>query len=123
MAWGSDMCAGFALAALLADDRELAHVAGAVPDTLLPALRAQLGQASEREVRALLRVLRPDLDHEVAQRLPARMRALLARRLPSAERQKLREGARESRPDFDLDDELQQLLLRIARRPSASESA
>jgi hypothetical protein len=152
MAWESDMNAGFALAALLADDRELAHV----EEALGPALRAQLASPaqgslapgparldsslapgparldsslargparfdSERDVRALLRVLYPDLDGGAALSLPPRMRALVARLVPTAQRRVLREERLESRADFDLDDELLRLLLRIARRGAGLE--
>jgi hypothetical protein len=124
MVWGPDMAAGFALAALLSDDRDLAQVEVALPPELLPELRAELALAHSRElaVRALLRVLRPELDARAVLSLPSRMRALIARRLPRSQRQAVHEGTLASRAGFDADEDLLQATLRIARGVARLES-
>jgi hypothetical protein len=111
------MSAGFALAALLSDDRDLAHVESAVPEHALPALQAQLGLAAEREsgVRALLSVLRPELQARSVEPFSPRMRGLLARLLPAPARRPLLADAPASRADFNVDEDLLAALTRIAR--------
>jgi hypothetical protein len=127
------MKAGFALAALLLDDRALAQVETALPPEQLPALRAELALTGghDRGVADLLRVLQPELTLEGARQLPPRMRALLARLLPPSVRKALladtpasfgmRADSRPSpRPDFVLDQHLLRALVRLARRPTGS---
>jgi hypothetical protein len=108
----------------------------ALSPTLSPVLRAQLAapeqgslagslarEGRERDVRTLLSVLRPELDGAAVLGLPPRMRALVARLVPTAQRKALREDKLESRAGFDLDEDLRRLLLRIARRAATLESA
>jgi hypothetical protein len=117
MPWGPDMAAGFALAALLSDDRELGHVASALDAHALPALRERLVVAGTHEpaMRALLGVLRPELRVSAVRALPPRMRGLLARLLPAPERKLISSEARASRADFSLDEPLLAVLMRMAR--------
>jgi len=135
------MKAGFALAALLLDDRALALVAPALPSELVPALSAELCESRGQDdgVAALLRVLQPELTAGGVNQLPPRMRSLLARLLPASARKALlaefgsRADSRASsalsadasaqrlgtRPDFVLDEQLLRVLVRLARRPVA----
>jgi hypothetical protein len=130
------MKAGFALAALLLDDRALARVEPALPPELLPALKAELALTGgpDRGVADLLRVLQPELTLEGVRQLPPRMRALLVRLLPPSARKPLLAdvpasfGARadpraSTRPDFVLDEHLLRALVRLARRPTGSVQA
>jgi hypothetical protein len=125
------MTAGFALAALLADDRELACVEGALSETELPALRAQLTMAlraaetprnRESGLRALLTVLRPELEGSLALHFSPRMRALVARLVPRDQR-KLLLSEIATRADFNLDEELLRALARIARSTAAEQAS
>lgn len=122
MAWGPEKCAGFALAALLSDDREL-NLAG---PALEPAPRSQLGQqlaqAGTRRTEAIaewLALLRPELD-ESALALPARARALLAPLARPQLRRALLAACPPARAHFAPDRPLLDALLRIARWHSRS---
>lgn len=122
------MKAGFALAALLLDDRALAQVAPALPPEQLSALRAELSTRSqeggqEGGVAALLRVLQPELTLAGVNQLPPRMRGLLARLLPPSARQGLLADAPAPRPNFVLEEQLLRVLVRLARRASEPVSA
>jgi hypothetical protein len=117
MAWSSAKQAGFMLAALLADDRELHHVAHAIE----PAQHAALLDAPDRHadkaqlVRTLLASLRPALD-ERALRFSPRVRSLLARLAGAALRKQLLTGTTPARAHYRADEELLAVLLRAARR-------
>lgn len=114
------MKAGFALAALLLDDRALALVEPALPPELLPELRAELARTtgSDRGVAERLRVLRPELTYEGVRQLSPMMRAHLARLLPSSARKTLLADVPASRPGFVLEEPLSRTLVRLARRPA-----
>jgi hypothetical protein len=121
MAWSSAKEAGFALAAWLADDRNLSHVAAALEPAKLAALRAgRLLPGADRApnkveaVQQLLRALRPALD-ERALGLAPRARTLLARLAPTALRKQLLEGSPAGRAHYHADAELLAVLLRAAR--------
>lgn len=127
MAWSSEKEAGFALAALLADDRDLADVASTLSAQQHTALASQLALDGDRSaaVRRWLAVLKPPLDERSLQ-LSARLRAALARLAPPAVRKQLLEGASMAaarRPSYVSDDALLTLLLRLARTPSDSAGA
>ncbi len=117
------MKAGFALAALLLDDRALAQVAPALAPELLSTLRAELTQTSGQDggVATLLRVLQPELTLAGVSQLPPRMRSLVARLLPPSARKALLADAPSARPDFALDEQLLRVLGRLARRSAAPE--
>ncbi|MDB4985994.1 MAG: hypothetical protein JWN04_1172 [Myxococcaceae bacterium] len=115
---------GFVLAAVLAGDRELALVQAHLhPDELV---RLRAGSAQREGDRAaliarLLTYVRPPLTQLPAE-LPARLRALLARRLPAPEARKLLAGAPRMRAGFEPETELGPRLLRIGRRSCAPSS-
>lgn len=127
------MKAGFTLAALLLDDRDLAQVERALPSGSAAGFEAELAwllgsradspasTARDRGVNALLRVLRPELTVAGAGQLPSRAQALIARLFPASARQALAERAPSPRPDFVLDEELLRVLVRMARSTSAAE--
>jgi len=129
MAWGPDTVAGFTLAALLSDDRDLAYVSDAVAPDLVRAVHARLdgmlarpdsSQNREDGVRALLAVLRPELDAS-ALSLPARVHGLLARLAAPKLQKLLRADSAPTRADFNLDEDLLSALARIARSAKARE--
>jgi hypothetical protein len=115
--WSEDKCAGYALAALIAGDREL-EAAGAIPPPVAARTRALLAhdgaprQDSRRaRVERLLSAVRPELAlHEAT---PMRVRALLATRLPRGEARAL--GLPPPRAGFSVPDDLWPRLYRIAR--------
>lgn len=119
MAWNAAKEAGFMLAALLAEDRELQHVAPGIEPARLMALRAaQPGETDKaRMVRALLAKLRPPLDARALD-LPVRARALLARVAPPELRKQLLRDSKAARAHYSADEELVALLVRVARRTS-----
>ncbi len=117
MAWQPEKAAGFALAALLAGDRELKRVAGALTPEQHTALAQLLAFEHDKEasVLALLRILKPELN-ERASALPARIRVLLARSAKAGLRRKLLRDTEPTRPHFNADQALLHALSRIARK-------
>lgn len=123
LTWSPDKQAGFVLAAWLADDRNLEHVAGALAPGWLAALRAHSAAPTgirdkARAVQGLLRSLRPALDRR-ALLLPQRARALLARLAPAPLRRELLHDNTPARPHFHADEALLSVLLRVARQAGA----
>jgi hypothetical protein len=117
MAWGPEKCAGFALAALLSDDRELNLTGPALEPALRAELERQLAQASARRAEAIadwLALLRPE-PGESALALPPRARALLAPLAKPELRRALLAGQPPARAHFAPDRALLDALLRIAR--------
>ena len=109
--------AGFALAALLADDRELAQVQGRLEPEHLARIRTLTASPQLTRpvlIAQLLAHLRPRLS-ELAPTLPVRLRALLAAQLPHEERRDVLLGAPLARPGFEPEPELVSRLVRIAR--------
>jgi hypothetical protein len=124
MAWGPEKRAGFALAALLSDDRELKRVAPALEPALREQLAKQLAEASVRRADAIaewLALLRPELD-EGALALPPRLRALLAPLAKPPLRGALAAGRPPARAHFTADRGLLDALLRIARWSARSDA-
>lgn len=139
MAWGPEKRAGFALAALLCDDRELKAAGPALEPELRQSLARELADglargsaqvddlvargparvhASTRRAEAIagwLALLRPELD-ETALTLPQRVRALLAPLAKPPLRHALLVGGTAPRPHYSADRELLAALLRIARK-------
>lgn len=122
MAWGPEKCAGFALAALVADDRSLTAVADALTSEQREHLVAQLPQGARDQVAPqiarLLRELKPLLD-ERALALPVRMRRLVANHATPALRAQLLMDGAPTRDGFSADEGLAAALLRIARRTAS----
>lgn len=117
MAWGPDKRAGFALAALLSDDRELKLAGPGLERGLREVLVRELEQVGSRRAEAIaewLALLRPALD-ERALSLPARARALLAPLAAPPLRRALAAGRPPARAQFTADRALIEALLRIAR--------
>jgi hypothetical protein len=117
MAWGPEKRAGFALAALLSDDRELTGVAPALEPSLRAQLAQQLAEASVRRADAIaqwLALLRPELGAS-ALALPPRLRGLLAPLTKAPLRGALAAGRPAVRAHFTADSSLLDALLRIAR--------
>jgi hypothetical protein len=119
LTWSPAKQAGFVLAAWLADDRNLEHVAAAIERARLASLRAhdvtsRAPRDKARVVERLLLSLRPGLDAR-ALRLPARARVLLARLAPGPLRQQLLQGTAPARPHYQPDEALVGVLLRAAR--------
>lgn len=122
MAWGPEQCAGFALTALLADDRSLEKVG----DVLTSPLRAELlaflalaGPSGSSGTKAhtiaeWLKRVRPPLDASACA-LPSRMRALLARTCSEPVRSALLADAAPARAGFAADEALLAVVVRIAR--------
>lgn len=117
-AWSSHKRAGFALAALLADDRELTQVRGRLPDPELTALRAQLDRAAQPSrsllIAELISAVRPPLGR-ASLSLPLSLVLLLAPYLP---RGLLRRRLRDAPPDAlgrVQPEELRLRMLRLAR--------
>jgi hypothetical protein len=109
--------AGFALAALLADDRALEHVERALPPGLSAAVRAQLALAVPDKALVVAQLLgrtRPALPSLPP--LPPRAVALLAPRLPQRPRSALAPAYAGYVPPPGL----LPLLLRIARAERAA---
>jgi hypothetical protein len=113
----AQMQAGFALAALLCNDRNLTHVRGAVSSELENAARAMLAhdpsEPRAERVRRLLEAVVPRLSNAITP-LPPRLLALIASKLP-------RELARRQRwplprSGFTPSPDLIARLLRIARQ-------
>jgi hypothetical protein len=123
MAWNSSKEAGFMLAALLAGDRELLHVAPALEPARVQRLCALRTADTDRArmVRALLERLRPPLDARALQ-LPPRARALLARVAPVALRKQLLRDCKPARAHYSADEELIGVLVRVARKQVGSEA-
>jgi len=117
--WSHAKRAGFALAALLADDRELLHVAPAISPDMAREARALFEQPSLRDktrlVAHLLSFVRPPLT-ALADQLPARLGAAIANKLPRSLARTLLAEAPLARPGFQLAPDLLPRLLRIARR-------
>ena len=111
--------AGFALAALLADDRALEHVERAIPPALATAVRAQLSRSGPNQGRVIAQLLertRPAL-HALPP-LPPRAAALLAPRLS----QRPASALAPAYPGYAPPPDLLPLLLRIARAEQAARS-
>jgi hypothetical protein len=128
------MKAGFALAALLLDDRDLHEVEGALPATP-PDLAAELAllcahavprasTARDREhgLGSLLRALRPELTVAGALSLPPRARALIARFYPAHARKALCTETPPLRAEFVADEELLRALARLSRSAAEAEA-
>jgi len=117
--WSHSKRAGFALAALLADDRELRHVVSAISPDLARATRALFEQPSLRDktrlVAHLLSLVRPPLTR-LPRELPARVAAAIAGKLPRSLARSVVAGAPLARAGFQLAPDLLPRLLRIARR-------
>jgi hypothetical protein len=117
--WSHSKRAGFALAALLADDRELGHVASAISPDLGREASVLLEQPSLRDktrlVAHLLSFVRPPLTR-LAVDLPTRLGAAIASKLPHALARSVIAAAPLARPGFQLEPDLLPRLLRIARR-------
>jgi hypothetical protein len=117
MAWGPEKCAGFALAALLSDDRELNLAGPALEPAQRAELARQLAHAGARRAEAIadwLALLRPELG-ESALALPPRARALLAPQAKPELRRALLASRPPARAHFAPDRPLLDALLRIAR--------
>jgi hypothetical protein len=114
--WSSAKQAGFMLAALLADDRELNQVAPAIEPAQHAALLQTPGRHGDKKqlVRTLLVSLRPGLDARALAFSP-RVRSLLARLAGPVLRKQLLAGTTPVRPDYRADEELLAVLLRVAR--------
>ena len=118
MVWGPEKRAGFAVAALLGDDRALKATGPALEPELRERLTADLAGVGDRKAEAIARwltVLRPALD-DTALTLPPRVRALLAPLSRSQLKQALLGGAPAQRSHYRADQELIAVLLRIARK-------
>jgi len=115
MALTADQQAGFALAALLANDRSLSEVEDTLDPSTLAALRARLApdEPRARQLARLLECVRPPLLSLAG--LSPRMVALLAPRLPRTLARAYAAHAGAARPGFSPPADLFALLLRIAR--------
>ena len=118
MEWGSAKTAGFALAALLADDRELTAVARQLSPELCALLTERMTQipAESREkarvLRELVAALRPPPELSA---LPLRARALLAPHLPRELGRMYVQGAPQARAGYEVDQGLLGELERLSR--------
>jgi hypothetical protein len=125
MEWSSTNKAGFVLAALLCDDRELAAVEHHTSPELLAGLRAESEKISQnpgakaQALRDLIARMRPAPD---PRRLPVRARALLAPHLPRELGCMYVEGAPQARPGYEVDAALVSELERLARAGVGSPS-
>jgi hypothetical protein len=118
--WSEAKCAGFALAALIAGDRDLS-AADEIPASAAVRTRALVAhqvdheprneQARRQVVERLLSAVRPEI--ALSERMPLRVRALLASRLPRAEARAL--GLPSPRAGFTVAEDLWPRLYRIAR--------
>jgi len=117
--WSHSKRAGFALAALLAGDRELGHVAPAISPELARDAALLFEQPSLRDksrlVAHLLSFVRPPLTR-LADDLPARLAAAIASKLPRSLARTVIAGAPLARAGFQLEPDLLPRLLRLARR-------
>lgn len=132
MTWSEAKAAGFALAAWLADDRELLHVADALGAGEIAQVRARVvapndtgaapvgsARSKAESVQRLLITLRPALDERVLG-LPVRVRTLLARFAPAGLRKQLLRDTLPARAHYQPDEELLAVLLRAARNDRGS---
>ena len=113
--------AGCALAALLAGDRDLSRVRGALEPQVAEAVADLVGPrtiARGERVAALLARVRPQL-RTLPSSLPPRLVALLAPRLPRGVAQPLLASVPAMRATLVLDETLLPPLLRIARSEAA----
>ena len=120
MAWDGATQAGFALAAVLAGDRELFSVAGALHHDLLPPLEERCRGLSEERARALRELVvevRPPLAH--AEPLPVRGRALVAHLVPRELGRRYVRDAPPARPGFEPEPNLVSWLVRLAQHGSS----
>lgn len=117
--WSPAKQAGFALAALVCDDRELTHAAAALGGSTPAEVRAWLlpsdvqGQRAQRIAR-ILSLLRPALSH-LPTHLPPRALALLAPKLPRPLAREALCAAPRAEPGYEAPSDLLPRLLRIAR--------
>lgn len=121
MAISPEKQAGLALAALLADDRDLQHAGPGLEDTtrtqcaaLLTAPTDETREQKTRRVADLLARLRPELGNAALQ-LPANIRRVLAGVSKRPLRGQLLEGVAAGRVDFVASPGLQAVVLRAAR--------
>jgi hypothetical protein len=108
---------GFALAALLANDRELARVRGAISPALASEVVARLTGDKTKLLRELLERVRPPLDLP-PERLSPRAASLLS---PHMARRTRADGAT-FRPGYVAPEGLVPVLLRLARASSRDAS-
>lgn len=108
-----DMQDGFALAALLANDRELAAVRGAIPPALASEIVVRLTGDKTKLLRELLERVRPPLA-TLSEQLPSRAAGLLAPHLL----RRARVPVSPPRPGYVAPEGLVPVLLRLARASS-----
>jgi hypothetical protein len=117
--WSPEKRAGFALAALLADDRELGHVSRTVSPAVIEHTRALFELPSVRDktrlVAHLLSLVRPPLT-AVDSALPVRLAVAIVGKLPRTVARTLISAAPRLRTGFQVEPDLLPRLLRIARR-------
>lgn len=117
--WSPEKRAGFALAALLADDRELGHVSRAVSPAVIEHTRTLFEQHSVRDktplIAHLLSLVRPPLT-AVDRALPVRLSVAIVGKLPRTLARTLIAAAPLTRAGFQVEPDLLPRLLRIARR-------
>ncbi|MEY4515550.1 MAG: hypothetical protein RLZZ450_7672 [Pseudomonadota bacterium] len=117
--WSLEKQAGFALAALLASDRELGDVRHAVSPAVIEHTRSLLEEPSVRDktrlVAHLLSFVRPPLT-ALGSTLPVRLAVALAGKLPQNLARSLLATAPVARTGFQVEPDLLPRLLRIARR-------
>ncbi len=124
--WSAAKEAGFALAALLCDDRALAHSAPALPAEVAARARARLLPSDSTRAPAgliaeLLTEVRPPLT-SWPRGLPPRLGALLASKLPRPLARELVAAAPHARGDYAPPADLLPLLFRIARSARATDA-
>lgn len=117
--WSPEKRAGFALAALLADDRELGQVSRGVSPAVIEHTRTLLELPSVRDksrlVAHLLSLVRPPLT-EVGDALPVRLTVAIVGKLPRTLARTVAATAPLVRAGFQVEPDLLPRLLRIARR-------
>jgi hypothetical protein len=116
--------AGFALAAVLANDRALLAVRSQLePHQLAPIAALCARDDKPALIASLLHAVRPQLSDtaHLQEALPPRLCAMLAQKLPRAAARALSASAPLARPSFAPAADLLPRLLRIARRSIASE--
>ena len=119
--FGPEKAAGFALAAVLAGDRDLARVHGHLEPhdhARIRALAESPQLAKPVLIEQLLAHLHPRLA-ELSPQLPVRLRALLAAQLPRAEGRNVLASAPRARAGFEPERQLVARLIRIARFSNA----